>query len=93
MGVPYLLSHYALAQFHAGLYDGEDDSGLTLLWLDGVDDNDDDQQPNDARTPLGLSETDVNVRGSSVKVWIPRVSGKLCAPLMERILSDGEPSP
>lgn len=50
MGVPYLLSHYALAlsvfpQFRAGSYDGEPESGdggWTPLWLDGDGDDDDD---------------------------------------------------
>lgn len=43
MGVPYLLSHYALSVFprcRAGLFDGEDETGRTLLLMDGGVDDD-----------------------------------------------------
>lgn len=70
--MPYLLSHYASAlsvclQFRPRLCDGEHESGhggWTLLWLNG----DDDDQPNDVWAPLGLGETDVNVRGLFLSV-------------------------
>lgn len=70
--MPYLLARYASAlsvfpQFRAGLYDGEDVSGRTVLSV-AVDGDDDDQHLNDVWTPLGLGETDVNVQGLSLKV-------------------------
>lgn len=56
-----------------------------------VADDDDDQQLNEVWTPLGLHETDANARGLLPKVRTPPVSGKLDAPLTERMLREGEP--
>lgn len=51
----------------------------------------DDDQLNDVGTPLRLGETVVNAGGLFLKVCTPLVSGKLGAPLTERMLKEREP--
>lgn len=82
MDVPYL--HYSFSstlsvflQFPPGLNDGHHE--WTRKRLDGDD--------------LGRRETDASVRGLFQRVQVPPVSEKLCAPLMERTVKDGEPLP